>query len=335
MSHNNISRALKQRVKSLFDYFRKPSARRWLYGIVAILSVAFIGRAILTNWAMLSRQTWHLDWRFVVLSILLYPLGMLPTVIAWHMLLRSLNIPVSFLDNLHFYSLSILPRHIPGGVWYVSSRSMLYQDIGISGTRIVVATGIETILLSLTGAITSLLWFSLTKTVNERFRPLQIIALLAAIGIIVFLLWTPSFNRILQRIQRRWEFLQHIQIKQKEILISLLWMFVAWIGGGLLLFLLASGFLQINWQLLPNIIGVWGGSGAISLSLGALIQGMGLREITLGALLSTMMPLLDAAVIAIAFRLTLTAGEILWIPLFLWGAKKLSPGSQKNKEEHR
>jgi len=62
----------------------------------------------------------------------------------------------------------------------------------------------------------------------------------------------------------------------------------------------------------------------VSLTIGIAIQGFGIREITLGALLSTIMPPLFAIVLAIAFRLLLTAGNYAWALFFIWMTKKSS-----------
>ena len=317
----------------LSDYIRKPLIRRSLYGVVAALSTIFIGRAISANWDTLTQRIWRLNWHFIALSVLLYPIGMLPTAVAWHTLLQSLDVTLPFSYNLRVYALSILPRHIPGGIWYVSSRTMLYQDVDISGTRIFVSTGLESILLSVTGAITSLVWFSLSPTLDSHFLPLQVAALVAGAGIVVFMLWTSKINHLLYRIQHRWHITQPLQIHRKKFIITLLWMFAAWTGGGIILFVLNTAFSPPDWKLLPSMIGIWGGAGAISLSLGALIQGMGLREITLSALLSTTMPLLDATIIAIAFRLVLTTGEALWIPIFVWATRSLKKTEDIKKHQ--
>lgn len=300
--------------------------RRILYGGLILLSLVFIGYALANNWSELTRQDWEINFRFIALAVLLYPLGMLPTVAAWHALLRAIDIQTPFSKNLRFYTLSSLPRHIPGLVWHISSRSLLYKEIGVSGTRIVVATGLETVLLTLTGSITSLVWLALTQVYNRTFFVLQIIAFAAVVTLAVFLVWTPGFNRALRKLQARWGIQQPIQVRKKEIVISLGWMFAAWGGGGVILFVLTRGFLPIEWSLLPSMIGIWGAAGAISLSIGALIQGMGLREITLAALLSSLIPMLSAAVIAISFRLALTAGEILWVLIFTW-ITKTPPGN--------
>ena len=216
--------------------------RGLLFSGLILLSFLFIIRAVVVNWNELSQQIRDVNIRYIILAVILYPCGMLPTVAAWHYLLRAMGINKSFSTNLNIYSLSSLPRHIPGLVWYVSSRSLRYQDIGISGSRIVVATGLETIFLTLTGCIVSLVWFSTVKIEDNRFLPLQIVALLAATAILILIIWNPTFNRLLSKLQTRWKIENPIQVSQKEVLISLIWMFVAWSGGGFLFFIVRAEF---------------------------------------------------------------------------------------------
>ena len=101
-------------------------------------------------------------------------------------------------------------------------------------------------------------------------------------------------------------------------------MFIAWAGGGLILFALVQAVNPLNWSLLPVMIGTWGAAGAVSLTIGIGIQGLGIREVTLGALLSLVMPTLTAIMIAVAFRLVLTIGEVIWVAFFVWITKKPS-----------
>ena len=102
-------------------------------------------------------------------------------------------------------------------------------------------------------------------------------------------------------------------------------MFIAWIGGGTLLWILVRGITSIGWELLPTMIGIWGAAGAVSLTIGIGIQGLGLREVTLGAILSTIISPLTSIVVAVAFRLVLVLGEFLWVFLFSILIKKTKP----------
>lgn len=94
-------------------------------------------------------------------------------------------------------------------------------------------------------------------------------------------------------------------------------------GGGLLLFLLVRGFIPVEWSTYPVMVGIWGMASAVGLTIGIGVSGMGLREVTLGALLSLVIPPLTAVVVAITFRLVLLVGEFMWVLLFAWITKSV------------
>jgi len=67
---------------------------------------------------------------------------------------------------------------------------------------------------------------------------------------------------------------------------------------------------------LPALVGAWAASGAISLSAGLLVSGMGLREVTLTVLLGYLVPLPVAVAISLLFRVLLMVGEFVWALIF-------------------
>lgn len=290
-----------------------------------LFSGAFITYAVISNWNALSTQHWEVDLRYVLLAIFLYPAGMIPTVAAWHKLVQALGIRESFRTNLRIYSLSSLPRHIPGFVWFVTSRTLLYQERGIPTAETIAATIAETGLLVLTGfiiAISSLV-FGLDSL--SGFPTIRIISVLALFFLILLVASTSKLNKILYNYLSRKNVKKIPQLNQRELVWSLIWMFVAWSGGGLLLFILSWAIIPVQWSLLPALIGMWGIAGAVSMSMGIGIQGMGIREVTLGALLTTIFPPLVAIVLTIAFRLALTIGEFLWVAILVWATRKNRP----------
>jgi uncharacterized membrane protein YbhN (UPF0104 family) len=70
------------------------------------------------------------------------------------------------------------------------------------------------------------------------------------------------------------------------------------------------------------LIGAWAAAGAVSLTAGLLVQGMGLREVTLAVLLGNHMPLPVAAAVSLLFRVLLTVGEFIWALVFSWLATR-------------
>jgi hypothetical protein len=288
--------------------------RQLLYILIVLLSLAFIGYAIIVNWSELKNQEWHVNVTYVILVMVLYPLGMFPTVAAWHWLLRALGTRKPFWLNLRLYALSSLPRHIPGLVWYVTSRTLLYQEQGVGAGVVLVATAAETALLALSGFVSATLYFALQTDILSQFTALRIMVPIAAVVLASLLVLAPGGTRMLERFLRRWQKDgESVQFQRSALWACLGWMFLAWGGGGGLLWILVRAIAPIDWSLLPVMVGIWGAAGAVSLTIGIGIQGMGLREITLGAMLSTIISPLAALVVAVAFRLALMIGEFLWV----------------------
>jgi uncharacterized membrane protein YbhN (UPF0104 family) len=320
--------------KRFSQLMRKKSVWRGFYFLVIAVSLAFIAYALYKNWNELKAQKWTINYYYIVLAVALFPIGMLPTVAAWHKLLEALGVKKKFSKNLYIYAISSLPRHIPGLVWYVSSRTLMYQEEGVTAGIVLVATALEVALLAITGFVTSTLLMLSGSAVLEQFSFLNYIipvALILGLGLVLSM---PVINKLLPRLFKRWKVEQVPRIHYGNLIVSMIWMFVAWFGGGMLLFLLVRGFTPLAWYYYPVMVGAWGMASGIGLTIGIGISGMGLREVTLGALLSLVVSPLTAVVGAVGFRLVITLGEFIWVFLFALLTKSvplISAGRKKNQ----
>jgi uncharacterized membrane protein YbhN (UPF0104 family) len=307
-----------QRAKKLWSWLRQAMqqklVRRLLYAGIVLLSLAFIAYFINANWSQLRDQEWTINIVYLILAVILYPLGMFPTVAAWHWLLRAFSAVKPFFLNLRLYALSSLPRHIPGLVWYVTSRTLLYEEHGVRVSVVLAATAFETAMLALSGFITAILIIPLHPNLPEQFNIIRYLIPISVIILVLIFVWAPGSSTLLDKMLKRWQIAREgIQFKRSGLWASLAWMFTAWLGGGILLWISVSGITPIGLDLLPLMVGIWGVAGAVSLTIGLGLQGLGLREVTLGALLSTVISPIEAITAAIAFRLILTIGELLWV----------------------
>lgn len=327
-----------QRLSKYWNYFidimKQKKARRAFYILVIVLSLLFITYATYSNWNELKNQKFSINYFYLLLSVFLFPVGMLPTVVAWHNLLKALGVRLSFRNNLRIYAISSLPRHIPGVVWYVSSRTMLYQEQGVIAAISLAATGMELVLMAITGFIVSGFLLLIGATALEKYTFLQYLIPAAIVVAIGLLFSTPVINKLSQRLVSRGNLEQTPMIRRKYLGASLLWLFIAWSGGGLLLFLLVRGLTPMSWSAFPIMIGVWGFASAIGLTIGIGVSGMGLREITLGALLSLVIPPWIAVFAAIAYRLAFLIGEFIWVGIIVWITKS-APGENQERKNDR
>jgi hypothetical protein len=207
-------------------------------------------------------------------------------------------------------------------VWYISSRTLLYKEENIPASLVVTASGADIILLALTGFLSALMLLVSGIGISQEISAVWTGIIIAIPILILLVISIPVVNHLLPYFLERRGVKNIPQFRQSSLVLTLLAMFIAWAGGGLILFTLAQAIFPLNWNFYPAMIGAWGASGAISLTVGIGIQGLGIREITLSAILSLIMPAVVAVILAVTFRLVLTIGEFLWVMLIIWLTKK-------------
>ena len=80
--------------KFLQDILQNSRNRRILFVIVLLISIIFIAIALRTTWTEFREQEIQVDYRYIIAAVLIYPAGMLPTAASWHMLLRTMGVPL-------------------------------------------------------------------------------------------------------------------------------------------------------------------------------------------------------------------------------------------------
>jgi hypothetical protein len=317
---------MRNRLLNIWDQlssaYQDPKTRKYVFIGILLISLVFIAIALRSNWSQFAAQEIKFDYRFIFLAILIYPAGMLPTAFSWHTLLQSISVRLPFKTNLRIFSLSALPRHIPGFVWYISSRTLLYKEELVPASLIVTASAADILLLALTGFLSALLLLVSGIRFSQEISTVQTGAFVAIPILILLIISFPLVNRLLPYFLKRRGVQEIPRLHQGSLVITLLAMLIAWAGGGLILFVLAQAIYPLSWSFYPAMIGAWGAAGAVSLTVGIGIQGLGIREVTLSAILSLFMPPVIAILLAVVFRLVLTAGEFLWVMLFIWLTKK-------------
>jgi hypothetical protein len=308
--------------EKMISAYQNQRTRRFLFLGILLFSLVFIAFALRVNWSEFKAQDINLDYRLIILAVIIYPAGMLPTAFSWHTLLHTIGIRLPFRTNLRIFSLSALPRHIPGFVWYISSRSLLYKEEHIPAKVIVTASAADIILLALTGFLSAFMLLVSGIGISQEISTVRTAAIIAIPIVILLIISIPLVNRLLPYFLERRGVDEIPTIHQGKLIATLLVMFIAWAGGGLILFILCQAIYPLSWSMYPAMIGAWGAAGAVSLTVGIGIQGLGIREITLSAILSLIMPPVIAIILAVVFRLVLTAGEFLWVLLFIWLTKK-------------
>lgn len=243
-------------------------------GILLIASFYFFIHTLHIGWSELEFSIQNANYCLLILTLLLYPLGFLPLVWAWHKIMCCIGGCCNFKTNVRLYSLSCLPKRIPGAIWYISTRVALYQGCHIDFSITIIATAIEMISLSFSGILLYLLLIS-TGAISLNLK-LVSIAVIFIILIIAVLLWTPLVQWMSRWLQQRNSLGKSIEFKTWEVLQILGISIVAWLGGGILLYVLSNAFTTISAMQLLGLIGAWSVAGTIGLASGLFVQGFGI-----------------------------------------------------------
>jgi len=294
---------------------RGRRARMVASALMLAASLFFMAYAVYAGWDALQAHFQHLNYRLLAAALLMYPLGFVPVLWGWHAIMGRMGGCRDIRTNVRLYSLSCLPKRIPGSIWHITSRLLLYRECQVSYGTTLAAMAIETILLVLSGLSIYALSLLLTPAeLNPKLREAAAVAVALTLAAVVC---TPVLNRGLRWLLTHLGMPGTVEIRPGQVLQILGIFGLAWVGGGLVLYVLTAGVTPSLAGQAPILVGAWGAAGAVSLMAGLLVHGMGLREITLAVLLSAHAPLSVAVVVSILFRLLLTVGELIWALIFV------------------
>ena len=179
---------------------------------------------------------------------------------------------------------------------------MFYRGANVSGTAVVVASGIESVLIWLSGVVVAIPFL-------VAWMPhLKWLWIGGGAGLLIAALNPLSLRWLLLRSIRGW------RAADTPLLYIYAWLFLyaaAWVVGGILLFAIARLYQPLELAALPTFIGSWAISGCVSLLALVLPSGFGLMEISLTFLLARVMPPGLAALTAISARILITALDVL------------------------
>jgi len=149
-------------------------------------------------------------------------------------------------------------------------------------------------------------------TIGGVFRPKSILYLDWWVGIPAILLGlTIVHPRVLKPLLSYLKVHGSYELRYIHTINWLLFYFLIWMVGGVALYLMIISFYPLNFIGLPNVIGAWCLSGSVAILMVFLPVGLGLRELTLGLLLSSILPPGISALIAILSRILFTIFEIV------------------------
>jgi len=287
------------------DLTRSP----WLRAALLVLAAGLAVYGLASQWTQVQAALAKLDGWDVAGATVSAIAGLGAMMLAWRALLADLGSRLPLPAAIRVMFVGQLGKYVPGAVWAVAAQVELARDYAVprrrSGTASLVSMAV-TLVVGLVAAGVTLPLVS-GHAVRQYWWVLAVTPLAAAC------LYPPVIRFGLDRVLR---VLGRPPLEgtvgRGGMARALAWTTLGWLGYG------ASA-----WFLISVFAGKGGGSYALSLGAYALAWavgfliiffpgGIGPREVALVAVLAPVMPSASALVVALASRVVMTLGDLVW-----------------------
>ncbi|HKZ87474.1 MAG TPA: hypothetical protein VJ793_27930 [Anaerolineae bacterium] len=277
---------------------------------VAVVLLARGGSSIL-------KQSAAIDVRLVILSFVIECSGLLIAVPVWRQILASYGIHQPARNDLLIYCYSLLGTVLPGGIWSMMSRSVLYGERGISGVRVASASVVE----ALATGIAATGVYAIASTLQPGMSLWQRPEIGFGSAFVALILLHPRvFNGLVRRVwiwSKRADEPISIGLRPGKLM--------GWIGlevivvliGGLALFILLASLVGVSDIVAIQVITAWAAASAAGNLFFWLPGTFVLRDGALILALSSSLPVSVAVLFAILARVW-TIGSLLALAGLVW-----------------
>ncbi len=213
------------------------------------------------------------------------------------------------------YAKAWMGRYVPGKVTWIAGKIYLAGSIGISRSRLAVASTLEAV-VQITATITvSLLLVGFD--VRTSVIPTSVKLLLVALAIALLALLHPRlFNPAIQLVFRKLAGRAHhaeLSSNLRSVYSSFaLYSVGALISGTSYYLLTCSAVDDLGWQLFLYIVGAYSFAGAVGMAVPLLPSGLGVRDGAQLVLLSAVFPKETALVLVVYSRLWSSLVDVLF-----------------------
>lgn len=286
-------------------------ARRRLLGAVTV-AVASASLAVVaaSQWSELPSYEWRFAPGWLALSALASASFFVAVSALWCGLLASLAAPVPWRQGQGVFAKSLLARYVPTGALSLVVRLVLAERLEVP-KRVCFASVVYEVALSLTAAVVAGAWFVLASPVlvaePARYAVVGVLPLvLLALHPAVF---GPLIGALLARLKREPlpSVLGAVQIARFLALYT-----SATLLGGVSLCLFVLAIHPADASDLPVIAAAVPVGFVVAVVTFILPAGLGSRDLTIAAVLATVLPAGVAVAAAAGFRVLQLAVELAW-----------------------
>lgn len=244
----------------------------------------------------------RIDARMFLFSSLVYAVALLLAVIGWGWIVGALSGMWNWPQHARIYCITAITRRLPGTLWYIVGRVVMYERLQVPRALVAVGGGLEYAMIMLSGLLVALLTLP-----GQSLNPLWL-----AGGVLLgcLVLNPPVLRALVRRISPA---SAPLAVRYRDLLGWALVYAGVWCFGGGVLYVLATTIHPLPLAALPRMIGIWATAGIVTSFTAFIPFGLGVQELTLTALLgSTIGGAPEALVVALLMRVVLTVNEVLW-----------------------
>jgi hypothetical protein len=294
------------------------SWKRILQIVVLVAASGFLAALVRSQSAALSAYRWELAPGWAIAALVGLELAWLFELDTWRMILRGLGGSLTYGRAVPIWFLSNIVRYIPGNVWQFLGMAELAAEWGtprlLTVTSIVVHQAISTAV----GLVLAAGYFAVAGQ-GEWFGRLRPLLWAAPLGLLLLQprLMEWALNWALARLGRP---PVRVTLTWGQIWLLCLRYVGVWLVMGLSFAAFVRSVTPLDAAAWPYLVACWAAAYVIGYLSLLTPSGLGVREGVMALLLATVLPTGVAAVVAVAARLWMVAGELLGavVALPLW-----------------
>lgn len=291
--------------------------KKRMIGIIFIFLVLVFFVLYLRDIDYAQFETLIINWPLLLWSTILSLAFRFWGVFIWRTILQDLgskSLP-SFNLLSKVYAKAWMGRYIPGSITWIAGKIYLASSIGISKSRLAIASILEAVVQIV--AITVVSFFlvgfdSRTSVIATEFKLLLVLGA----AMLLISLYAPIFNRMVRlvfRLIRRKNAYEELQSNNKTVLRSfLLYALGSFLSGTAYFFMTQAIYGSTSWNLFFYLAGAYNLAGVIGMATPFVPSGLGVRDGAQLLLLSVVFPREIALALTVFSRLWSAIVDILF-----------------------
>ena len=316
--------ALTEKIKAFYLSHSKQ-LKFLLYFIWAVL-FAFLAYTVWKSRDQLLPYLAKADYSQFIPVVILYLIALLLAVLNWVVVMHAFESEISLWTHAKIYLVSMVSRRLPGTLWYVGGRMVLYKQLGVPSIKTASASGIEFVISFVADALLAAIFIPLGLNLPKIW--------LIPLGLVVVLGLLVLRPKTLEKIMIKLKYPLAQPVRMRQVIGWLLLRMALVLTGGLMIFFTIRIFTPLGINSLLFVLGARALSGAAGMLTFLLPSSMGASDLTLLAMLSSIIPTSLATVIALLVRIYTTLFELLFgLVFFILLNKSFSFSMPKNPKD--